>query len=54
MADKPNPGSDAARKMGCKCPVLDNNRGLRPPWPGDYWVSEDCPVHGDGRELAPA
>ena len=21
----PNPGSDEARKLGCRCPVLDNN-----------------------------
>jgi hypothetical protein len=40
---KPNPGSDAAREMGCKCPVLDNNHGLGH---GPFWVNETCPVHG--------
>jgi len=24
---KPNPGSDEAIKLGCKCPVLDNEHG---------------------------
>lgn len=27
MQTSPNPGSDEAIKLGCKCPVLDNARG---------------------------
>lgn len=43
--DRPNPGSDAAIELGCYCPVMDNNHGKYPPWPGDYWVAQGCPVH---------
>ena len=52
--NKPNPGSDEAMAMGCTCPVLDNNHGRHVPWPGGYWVNEDCPIHGDGRKPVPA
>jgi len=42
------PGSDAAVKAGCTCPVLDNGRG-RGMWskPGEpvFWISGDCPMH---------
>lgn len=41
-----NPGSKEAVDAGCLCPVLDNNRGRRKPWPGDWWVNTDCPLHG--------
>lgn len=42
----PNPGSDEARTLGCKCPILDNNHGLRAPWPPDnWWTAMGCPVH---------
>lgn len=42
----PNPGSDEARALGCRCPVFDNNHGRFAPWPPDgWWVVEDCPVH---------
>ncbi len=40
----PNPGSDAALKLGCTCPVMDNHHGR-----GDscsFWISADCPLHG--------
>lgn len=50
--NKPTPGSDEARAIGCTCPVMDNNHGKRPgPW--GWWIEERCPLHGDGRELAP-
>lgn len=52
--DKPNPGSHAARVLGCLCPVHDNNHGLYKPWQGGRFIEERCPIHGDGRELAPA
>jgi hypothetical protein len=41
-----NPGSDEARKEGCKCPVLDNNHGKFPPYPPNgWWNAGNCPVH---------
>lgn len=42
MASPPNPGSDAALEMGCKCPVLDNGHGKGS---GPFWITEGCPVH---------
>ncbi len=43
----PNPGSDAAIKCGCNCPVLDNNHGAGCGWgPGLFWQVMDCPLHG--------
>lgn len=43
----PNPGSDEAIERGCVCPVLDNNRGKRAPYPPDgWWQRPDCPLHG--------
>lgn len=45
--DIPNPGSDAALKLGCKCPVLDNARGRgHYGVPGRFVISSLCPVHG--------
>lgn len=51
MSNKPlNPGSDAAIAAGCKCPVLDNNRGagIRHLAGDDptFWVNAECPMHG--------
>lgn len=48
----PNPGSKAARDIGCRCPVLDNAGG-RGAWGSEgpdavFFVNEDCPVHGKG------
>lgn len=45
----PRPGSDAARRRGCRCPVIDNNRG-RGAYVNDegepiYWITESCPLH---------
>ena len=46
LAKKPNPGSDEAIKLGCKCPVMDNNHGKRAPYPPDgWWILPGCPVH---------
>ena len=51
----PNPGSQAALNLGCRCPVLDNNYGRIAPW-GEFgwWINGDCPLHGrpegNGRE----
>ncbi len=42
----PKPGSDAAIKRGCKCPVLDNAHGKGVMGLGkDYWITEGCPLH---------
>lgn len=42
----PNPGSQEAIKIGCTCPVMDNNHGKFPPYPPDgWWNSGDCPIH---------
>jgi hypothetical protein len=46
MANKiPNPGSPAAIKIGCTCPVLDNARGEGID-NGLFWMNRKCPVHG--------
>ena len=42
----PNPGSDAAIKQGCTCPVMDNAHGRRAD--GMFWINAECPVHGCG------
>lgn len=46
----PNPGSDAAREQGCRCPVFDNAEG-RGAWGSSgedaiFWINGDCPLHG--------
>lgn len=43
------PGSLAAMRLGCTCPIIDNARGKG--LGGDGWrfgwvISEDCPIHG--------
>lgn len=41
-----NPGSREAADAGCICAVLDNNRGIRPPYPPDgWWITAGCKVH---------
>lgn len=45
----PNPGSDAAIKQGCTCPVYDNARGKDIGGNGEkhgWWITADCPLHG--------
>jgi hypothetical protein len=44
----PNPGSDEALAIGCKCPVLDNCRGkgYLTPGSGTFCIAEHCPIHG--------
>lgn len=52
MGERPNPGSDAARKQGCTCAVLDNNYGRFPPYPPDgWWITQGCPVHANPADL---
>ena len=47
--EMPNPRSKAAIEQGCKCPVMDNNRGAGVPNghgnPPVFWYSSDCVVH---------
>lgn len=46
MKDKPNPGSEAAQKLGCTCAIVDNNYGKFAPYPPDgWWITEGCPLH---------
>lgn len=45
----PNPGSDEALAMGCRCPILDNNYGTGAYQDSDgphFWINQDCPIHG--------
>lgn len=43
----PNPGSCDARKMGCKCSVVDNNhgKGLLVNGKEWFWVNDQCKLH---------
>lgn len=48
MDPKPNPGSNEARILGCKCPVLDNSHGHGyMGMEGVFVMRADCPMHGD-------
>ena len=48
-SDLPNPGSKEAIEQGCKCPVIDNNRGAGIPDADGkvnfFWYSSDCELH---------
>lgn len=46
--EQPNPGSDEALKKGCTCAVLDNRhgKGAFDRKDGEFWISENCPLHG--------
>jgi hypothetical protein len=48
----PNPGSSEARGQGCRCPVVDNRRGLGAGAELDgravFYFRLDCPLHGGG------
>jgi hypothetical protein len=41
----PNPGSDEAVKLGCKCPIVENNLG-KGMGNGLFWIEKTCPIHG--------
>jgi hypothetical protein len=43
----PNPGSDEAIKLGCKCPVIENHhgKGVQASDGLRFWYNADCPVH---------
>jgi hypothetical protein len=40
---KPNPGSEEAKKLGCICPILDNEFGEG--FGGMFYTVEGCPLH---------
>lgn len=46
----PAPGSPAAIKLGCECPVFDNSFGKGTDYIDDdgplYYIVTTCPVHG--------
>lgn len=50
MADRPNPGSPEAQKLGCTCPVLDNGHGrgimLNDGVAFYFYMDSNCPLHG--------
>ena len=50
IKSKPNPGSDEAIELGCKCPILDNAKGRGAYFgpPGSFIISSACPIHGGG------
>lgn len=49
----PNPGSDKALDMGCRCPVLDNSYGRGYyGQPGRFVINASCPVHGQKPKAA--
>jgi len=42
----PNPGSPAALKLGCTCPVLDNRSGKGcADRTNIFWIDTNCPIH---------
>jgi hypothetical protein len=47
-----NPGSLPARKLGCKCPYVDNHAGRGRGGDGKrygWYISGNCPMHLDGQ-----
>lgn len=45
--NNPNPGSDEAVKLGCKCAQIDNSYGRGYMGQKDIFViTEICPMHG--------
>lgn len=45
MPTVPNPGSAAAKQLGCTCNPFDNNHGRFPPMGDEWHVAIDCPIH---------
>ncbi len=47
----PNPGSDEAMALGCRCGQLDNSHGRGSGYTDSdgaplFWVDDTCPLHG--------
>lgn len=61
MDGNPNPGSGAAKRLGCTCDTLANNHGVYPPIPGStatgsrpMWIVDvGCQVHPHWHPAAP-
>lgn len=57
MAEHPNPGSDEALALGCKCAVIDNAHGAGVPGMSgpngepQFWVNWHCPLHGSMEQM---
>lgn len=52
-AQKPKPGTEAAKQIGCTCPVMDNSYGRGRYGDGDkygWWISGNCPIHAEERK----
>ena len=47
MTKPPNPGSEAAFKMGCTCPRMDNCYGAGAYGNDLFWMNGDCPIHAE-------
>jgi len=53
----PAPGSDAARKAGCTCPVMQSAPNgvsryrICGKW--THWIDFDCPLHGASADPLP-
>lgn len=59
MKKRPNPGSPAARELGCRCPILDNAHGKgylggMTDSEGNliFVISAVCPLHGNTQETS--
>ena len=53
MPKIPNPGSDKALHLGCKCPVMDNGHGRGARGTTDqFWINGECPLHSVPPEKA--
>jgi len=53
MNKPPNPGSDEAIKLGCICPIADNNNGKGLEINGQivFWHTYGCEVHKEIIEM---
>lgn len=50
-SDQPNPGSNEAIELGCKCPAMDNRRGRGAYFDAFgmpvFWYSDACSIHAN-------
>lgn len=51
-----NPGSPDAKRLGCTCPVIDNNYGNGAVVdgqviPDQFYIDPDCAIHRDRRSV---
>jgi hypothetical protein len=50
MSKPPNPGSEEAIRLLCKCAVIDNHygEGFSVSEDGErlFWITASCPIHG--------